>query len=225
MSGVYESKKVSSRKGNNRKQGQTYKNTFAFHANKGSRITKQIAAMPIGGLCSKCVDVIEWRKKFRKYKPLTTARKCVNCDQKAIKEAYHVMCNNCAGEKNVCAKCLESREIVPTNIKSQKELVKEQVEFDRLLSGMNERQRRAYLRKLERKRKESAEEGAEENLEEEVEALRKHVEAMGTRSDSDFDDDSDFDSEEDDDKEGEDDEEDDDEEDDDDEDDEGESDK
>ncbi|KAG0238697.1 hypothetical protein BGW42_002563 [Actinomortierella wolfii] len=198
MSGVYESKKVSTRKGNNKKKGQAHKNTFAFHANKASKITKKIAAMPIGGLCAKCVEVIEWRKKFRKYKPLTTARKCVSCDQKAIKEAYHVMCNKCAGEKNVCAKCLESREIVPTNIKTEKELMKEQVEFDRLLASMNERQRRAYLRKLERKRKEAADEGVEENMEEEVEALRKHVEAMNTRSDSDdFDDDSDFDSEED----------------------------
>lgn len=70
----------------------------------------------------------------------------VNCEQKAIKDAYHVMCNNCAGEKNVCAKCLESREIVPTNIKTEKELIQEQVELERLLSGMTERERRSYLR-------------------------------------------------------------------------------
>lgn len=72
---AYEPKRVSTRKGDNRKQGQTYKNAYAFHANKGSRLTKKIASMPVGGLCEKCVDVIMWRKKFKKYKPLTTMKK------------------------------------------------------------------------------------------------------------------------------------------------------
>ncbi|KAF9584798.1 hypothetical protein BGW38_005134 [Lunasporangiospora selenospora] len=148
--GAYESKKASTRKGNNAKQGQRHKNAYAFHANKNSKITKKINEMPVGGLCEKCVEVIMWRKKFRKYKPLTTMKKCVCCEQKAIKEAYHVMCNKCAGDKNVCAKCLESRAIVPTNIKTEKELIQEKVELERLLSGMTERERRSYLRKLNR---------------------------------------------------------------------------
>ncbi|KAF8975285.1 hypothetical protein BGZ46_009277 [Entomortierella lignicola] len=166
--GVYESKKVSSRKGNNKKGAQAHKNAYAFHANKSSKITKKIAAMPVGGLCEKCVEVIMWRKKFKKYKPLTTMKKCVNCEQKAIKEAYHVICNKCAGEKNVCAKCLESREIVPTNIKTEKEIIQEQVELERKLSGMTERERRSYLRKLER-RKNAGEEGGEEEESEDSE--------------------------------------------------------
>ncbi|KAI1320202.1 hypothetical protein EDD11_001807 [Mortierella claussenii] len=170
--GAYESKKVSTRKGNNRKGAQAHKNSYAFHANKSSKITKKIASMPVGGLCEKCVEVIMWRKKFKKYKPLTTMKKCVNCEQKAIKDAYHVICNKCAGEKNVCAKCLESREIVPTNIKTEKEIVQEQVELERLLSGMNERERRSYLRQMERKSKkgdegEEEEEGSEEGSDDE----------------------------------------------------------
>ncbi len=63
------------------------------------------------------------------------------------------MCNKCAGEKNICAKCLESRDIVPTNIKTEKEIILEQVELERLLSGMSERERRSYLRQMERKSK------------------------------------------------------------------------
>ncbi|KAF9546725.1 hypothetical protein EC957_009485 [Mortierella hygrophila] len=153
MPEVYESKKVSSRRGNPKKGGQAHKNAYAFHANKSSKITKRIAAMPVGGLCEKCVEVIMWRKKFKKYKPLTQMKKCVTCEQKAIKDAYHVMCNKCAGEKNVCAKCQESRDIVPTNIKTEKEIIAEQVELERLLSGMNERERRSYLRQMERKPK------------------------------------------------------------------------
>lgn len=34
------------------------------------------------------------------------------CQEKAIKEAYHVLCDNCARSKGVCAKCLESKEIL-----------------------------------------------------------------------------------------------------------------
>ncbi|KAF9277628.1 hypothetical protein BGZ68_009163 [Mortierella alpina] len=185
MAEVYESKKASTRKGNTKKQGQAHKNTYAFHANKSSKITKKIASMPVGGLCAKCVDVIMWRKKFKKYKPLTTMKKCVCCEQKAIKEAYHVMCNKCAGEKNVCAKCLESRDIVPTNIKTEKEIIQEQVELERLLSGMSERERRSYLRQMERKSKNG--EDDEEDSDEEA-----------NKDDSDDDDDEDSEDEDDD---------------------------
>ncbi|KAF9351633.1 hypothetical protein BGX26_010411 [Mortierella sp. AD094] len=190
--GSYESKKVSTRKGNNKKGAQAHKNAYAFHANKSSKITKKIAAMPVGGLCEKCVEVIMWRKKFKKYKPLTTMKKCVNCEQKAIKDAYHVICTKCAGEKNVCAKCLESREIVPTNIKTEKEIIQEQVELERLLSGMNERERRSYLRQMERKKK--AGDGEDEGEDDED----------NSEEGSDDEDDSDEDSEDDDDEESED---------------------
>ncbi|KAG0272272.1 hypothetical protein BGZ95_011977 [Linnemannia exigua] len=192
MPEVYESKKVSSRKGNTKKGAQAHKNAYAFHANKSSKITKKIAAMPVGGLCEKCVEVIMWRKKFKKYKPLTQMKKCVTCEQRAIKDAYHVMCTKCAGEKNVCAKCQESREIVPTNIKTEKELIQEQVELERLLSGMNERERRSYIRQMERKSKKGEDEEDNEDDDEEE----------GSDDDED-EDDSDEDSDEDEDSEDE----------------------
>jgi len=75
MSEAYESNKSSSRRGCQKKGAQAHKNTYAFHANKSSKITKRIANMPVGGLCEKCVEVIMWRKKFKKYKPLTTMKK------------------------------------------------------------------------------------------------------------------------------------------------------
>ncbi|KAF9999982.1 hypothetical protein BGZ65_004745 [Modicella reniformis] len=189
--GAYEPKRVSTRKGANKKQGQAYKNNFAFHANKGSKLTKKIAEMPVGGLCEKCVEVIMWRKKFKKYKPLTTMKKCVSCQQKSIKEAYHVVCNKCAGEKNVCAKCLESREIVPTNIKSEKEIVQEKVKLERLLSSMTERERRSYLRQMERKNKEGGPEDGENDNEEEDSDSDSEDEDDSDEDDDDDDDDDD----------------------------------
>ncbi|OAQ34638.1 hypothetical protein K457DRAFT_1769745 [Linnemannia elongata AG-77] len=51
MPQVYESINVSFPKGNTEKSGQVYKDTFAFRANKSSKVAKKITAMPVGGLC------------------------------------------------------------------------------------------------------------------------------------------------------------------------------
>ncbi|GAB5586794.1 hypothetical protein Unana1_01694 [Umbelopsis nana] len=148
---VYE-KKATQRKGNNKKKGQAHQNITAWKPNKNSKITRTINALPVYGLCDRCTEVIMWKKKYKKYKPLTAPKKCTTCQQKSIKEAYHVLCNNCASDKKVCAKCLESKEIVTdkSEIKTDRDLQKEEQELERLLSRMTLRQRRSYLRKMER---------------------------------------------------------------------------
>ncbi|KAI8138306.1 hypothetical protein BJV82DRAFT_631803 [Fennellomyces sp. T-0311] len=148
---TYENK-GSNRKGDNRKKGQAHKNTTAWKPNKNSKKTREINALPVYGLCQRCTDVILWRKKYRKYKPLTAVKRCTCCQEKAIKEAYHVLCNKCAREKKVCAKCLESKEIITNkeDIKTNEDEVREQQEQERLLKMMPLRQQRSYLRKLER---------------------------------------------------------------------------
>ncbi|KAI9246784.1 hypothetical protein BY458DRAFT_465754 [Sporodiniella umbellata] len=148
---VYESK-GSNRKGNSAKKGQAHQNTTAWRANKGSKKTREIAALPVYGLCQRCTDVILWRKKYKKYKPLTAVKKCTGCHEKAIKEAYHVLCDNCASNRGVCAKCLESKEIITTKdeVKTSASEQKEEQELERMLNRMTLRQKRSYLRKLER---------------------------------------------------------------------------
>ncbi|KAJ2895547.1 hypothetical protein GGI21_005141, partial [Coemansia aciculifera] len=65
--------------------------------------------------------------------------------------AYHVLCDGCANEKGVCAKCMEAEEIVEGhNPKTSQQRVKEQQELEQKLGSMRERQRRSYLRKLKR---------------------------------------------------------------------------
>lgn len=83
-------------------------NKFAFTHNRNSRLTKTILALPINGLCPSCRDVIEWRKRFRKYKPLSVPKRCVRCGERTVKEAYHVICQLCAVASSSCAKCLQS---------------------------------------------------------------------------------------------------------------------
>lgn len=89
------------------KQGPpAHQNSYAFHHNKSSKLTKHIGSLPIRFLCPACVAVIEWRKKYRKYKPLTVVKKCTVCGEKKIKDAYHVICGGCVGKLGKCGKCL-----------------------------------------------------------------------------------------------------------------------
>lgn len=54
-----------------KKKAPKHQNSFAFKHNPKSKKTERILSMPIKGLCDKCYKQIEWRKKYRKYKPLT----------------------------------------------------------------------------------------------------------------------------------------------------------
>jgi hypothetical protein len=136
------------RKGDPTRKPQKYQNSYAYKHNKNSKLTRKIAATPIHGVCQRCTDIIEWRKKYRKYKPLTVPKKCVKCAQKTVHEAYHVICNACSSDHQVCAKCQDplarSGEAL---LGSVSPLVSE--EDHQRIDHMRERERRTYLRHLE----------------------------------------------------------------------------
>ena len=118
---------MSSQRGNVKKSGPPkHKNTNAFRNDLHDSTDKQkmINSLEITGLCTSCTHVIEWKIKYKKYKPLTKAKTCVSCNRKAVKRAYNVMCNDCAEQKKVCAKCLkmieeedDEEEVCPTSFK------------------------------------------------------------------------------------------------------------
>ncbi|KAJ2078834.1 hypothetical protein H4R24_004193 [Coemansia sp. RSA 988] len=142
--------KVSTRGSGAKKGPPKYQNKFAYSHNRGSKKTQTILALPVDGLCRRCTDQIQWRKQYRKYKPLTAPRKCVGCELKKVRKAYHVLCDDCARDKGVCAKCAEKAEIIDEGPKTSQETAKEKQTVEQRLAGMRERQRRTYLRKLER---------------------------------------------------------------------------
>ncbi|RKP13118.1 hypothetical protein BJ684DRAFT_4956, partial [Piptocephalis cylindrospora] len=133
-----------------KKGAQKYQNEVAYKHNKNSKLTRQITATPITGLCSRCLEMVEWRKRFRKYKPLTQPKKCVDCLERKIKEAYHVTCNDCATRMGICAKCRQHNEIMPNTCKTDAEIEAERRDEEALMATMNERQRRSYLRQVAR---------------------------------------------------------------------------
>ena len=82
-----------------------HQNAFAFKHNKNSRLTKVIAAEPLDLLCRRCFEKLSWRKQYRKYKLRTVPGKCNVCQEKNIGKAYRSVCDNCAKERALCAKC------------------------------------------------------------------------------------------------------------------------
>lgn len=105
---------MSSQKGNcSRSRGQKHQNATAFRNDKyGASVqVKKAKAKIHDGLCQRCKDVLEWKVKYNKYKPLTQPRKCVKCLQKTVKDAYHIICKPCALKLELCAKCGKNEEI------------------------------------------------------------------------------------------------------------------
>ncbi|KPP57727.1 hypothetical protein Z043_124524, partial [Scleropages formosus] len=64
------------------------------------------------GVCQHCKDILEWKVKYNKYKPLTQPRKCVKCLQKTVKDAYYIICKPCALSMGVCCKCGKEKDVV-----------------------------------------------------------------------------------------------------------------
>ena len=58
-------------KAGQRKQGQKHKNQFAFVPNKFSAVALKIASLPIEGVCKRCTDILQWKQRMGKYKPLS----------------------------------------------------------------------------------------------------------------------------------------------------------
>ncbi|KAJ2991841.1 hypothetical protein HDV02_003464 [Globomyces sp. JEL0801] len=79
------------------------------------------------------------------------------CHKKSIVQAYHVICQPCQKVKRVCAKCHESTEIESETPKTNAEQMKSDQEFELKIASLSERQKRSYLRKIDRGDEEAAE--------------------------------------------------------------------
>jgi hypothetical protein len=151
---------MSTQKGNgSRTRSQKYKNSHAFKNDKYDKTPKNnfINSINVVNVCEHCKGVIEWKIKYKKYKPLSAPAKCVKCLQKTIKHAYHTYCYPCARESGICPKCGKKSEIE----KVEEDQTKLDLEMRTLLKTLPERKRRTFLRFLASKKKENKEQGME----------------------------------------------------------------
>ncbi len=125
---------------------QAHQNVHKFIHNPNSKLTKHIYAIEHEGLCTRCEQIIEWRKDYRKYKPLKEPRRCIGCLDKTVTRAYHQLCAKCSKEKVVCAKCCE-----PCDASTkEKPVTAEQVELALATADVKERTKRSIARNWER---------------------------------------------------------------------------
>ncbi|XP_040273015.1 uncharacterized protein C9orf85 homolog [Bufo bufo] len=113
---------MSSQRGNvQRTRPQKHRNAAVFKNDKydNSTKTKKINSKQHDGVCQRCKDVLEWRVKFSKYKPLSQPKKCVKCLQKTVKDAYHIICKPCALQLELCPKCGQKQDLVSPAAKDQ----------------------------------------------------------------------------------------------------------
>ena len=178
---------MSTRRGNTKKQGQKHQNVTAFKDYKGCTIYKKIKALPNEGLCEKCHDIIEWKKKYHKYKPLTSPGVCLICKKKTIRHAYHTVCQECATANEMCAKCREKKRIVNDfkENKVEKE-TEEEIKLQDQIEMLSLRQKKSFYRQLEK----NPEADQQELLNQFK--IREKDDDWDDFSDDDFDDDDDF---------------------------------
>lgn len=129
----------------NRPQKHQNRTSFKNTLHDTSHRTKTINSLQVGGVCARCKEVIEWKIKFKKYKPLTQPKKCVKCEQKTVRHAYHVMCLECGKNFQSCTKCLQTKELIAPPV-DKSEQVRMDAEMKRLLQSLPERKRRTFLR-------------------------------------------------------------------------------
>ncbi|EDW27761.1 GL19837 [Drosophila persimilis] len=168
---------MSSQRGNvNRTRAQKHKNRFVFKNDLHDKTPQQMRlnAMHVSTVCQRCKEVIEWKIKYKKYKPLTQAKTCSHCKERTVKKAYHVICRECAIKAHACAKCLKTADEVAIEAPepTPQEEQQLQVEMDRLVKSFSERKRRAFVRYMAKGKKQEPTEKDEETQEIEEKAKR-----------------------------------------------------
>jgi hypothetical protein len=87
-----------------------HQNKFAFYHNPKSKKTAHILESKISNVCHKCREKLEWRKKYRKYKPLTQPSICNICRNRNITAAYHTICYNCSRQSDKARSILSEKQ-------------------------------------------------------------------------------------------------------------------
>ncbi|CAH2263074.1 uncharacterized protein C9orf85 homolog [Pararge aegeria] len=162
----------------NRPQKHKNKTTFKNDLHDTSKKTKVLNNLEVNGVCERCKEIIQWKIKYKKYKTLTAPRKCVGCEQKNVKYAYHVLCKNCATQKCICAKCCKPFDEIQKSIEEN-----EANKYQSILKNLPERKRRTLLRYI--KKQQDGQETSSPTLE----ALLSEIDKINFDDDDGYDDD------------------------------------
>ncbi|XP_028764820.1 pheromone-processing carboxypeptidase KEX1 [Neltuma alba] len=138
-----------------RRRGQPkHQNKYAWKPNASRKINETEVGgrfrplSEITGVCPRCKEQIDWKRRYGKYKPLVEPAKCQRCSKRAVRQAYHNLCSGCAKEHGVCAKCCCAVDRIVGRDLSDVEA--EQKQLEEAIKNSRERDRRTLLRAMNR---------------------------------------------------------------------------
>ncbi|XP_031399113.1 trishanku [Punica granatum] len=145
-----------------------HQNQYAWKPNAGRKINETEVGgrlrplSEITGVCLRCKEQIEWKRRYGKYKPLAEPAKCQVCSKRNVRQAYHNLCRGCAKDQNVCAKC---RCHVGSVVgRDSSELEVEQKMLEEAIKNARERDRRTLLRAMNKGKSNSSGKPATEKV-------------------------------------------------------------
>lgn len=129
-----------------------HQNNYAWKPNAGRKINETEVGgrlkplSEITGVCQRCKEQIDWKRRYGKYKPLTEPAKCQKCSKRTVRQAYHNLCTACAKEQKVCAKCrCHVDRIIGRDLA---DVEAEQKTLEEAIKNARERDRRALIRAM-----------------------------------------------------------------------------
>lgn len=137
-----------------------HQNRYAWKPNAGRKINETEVGgrfrpfSDITGVCLRCKDQIDWKRRYGKYKPLSEPAKCQLCSKRNVRQAYHNLCPGCAKEQGVCAKC--RCRVDQTVGRDLSEVEAEQKMLQEAIKNARERDRRTLLRAMEKGKSKSS---------------------------------------------------------------------
>ncbi|KAM7278340.1 hypothetical protein ACFE04_005474 [Oxalis oulophora] len=129
-----------------------HQNQFAWKPKLGVKINETEPGgrfrplSEITGVCPRCREQIDWKRRYGKYKALVEPAKCQGCSKRNVRQAYHNLCFGCAKEQDVCAKC--RAHVDYTVGRDLSEVEAEQKTLEEAIKHARERDRRRLLREM-----------------------------------------------------------------------------
>ncbi|RCV27474.1 hypothetical protein SEVIR_5G331200v4 [Setaria viridis] len=127
-----------------------HQNSYAWKPHLGQKINETEPGgrfrplSEITGVCQRCRDQIDWKRRYGKYKQIVEPAKCQKCGKRAVRQAYHNVCRDCSKNLGICAKCCTR-----VNDLVGRDAIEEDSErkaLEEAIRGARERERRTLLR-------------------------------------------------------------------------------
>lgn len=135
-----------------KKKPQKHQNKMAFKIQFDTQALEKQKKVSLHLLCKRCVEQMNWKLQFNKYKKITEPGRCNFCHEKNVVRSYMKACDSCSEKEKVCPKCLEKDfELPEGEVKlSEKEKLQREKEEEKSMNDYIDTLRVRSQRKVHR---------------------------------------------------------------------------